>query len=623
MVWDPSPHLLRDTSPVEKKKEPGGIGMNTNYFTQQLETMMSENCVDPSHYGLNIVYREFDQKISELDQKSWAIFGGGGNFGKFYEEFIRNKQRKNLNCILDNDPNILGTQREGLTIFSPASLLQQNIEAVCIIVSGYSEEITTQLKTIKPDLHIFHLIDEFDHCAYLDSYPIIYFRHFYLSIHLDRIKHREETDPVKKKFLLETIISSYLTIRDFETAFIFLETHKKEYNDPKYIALTQKLEHLLEELQTELSKRTQPDICLLFLDCLTARASYQSPHMPFFNKLKDNGVYYENCHSAGVFTVESTHTIFHETYGPENESNHHAKPASASRLIQHLKQEGYESNSYYSLVPGSQLRTDLNQNLYKDPASYAQSVYNTATPFLFWEMITHLSIQKGKQFNIVHTLQETHPPYASAYHDLDLPVISLDGVEHQEEQESLFIKQYNEALQYADRQLAFYLSMMPKQSMQVISGDHGVFKKYKKTEDDVPYMFLWYSHFHHVPLVISGCATKPQKISPVFSLIHLTDLLVSLVQTKEIPSIEKGFARLDFVGYVNKTFQKNATKLGLADHVNGFNCVFDETHKLVRCGNGAWHYYDLRDEAVEITDKTTQQEIYDKLYPFLEATDVV
>lgn len=571
--------------------------MEKNEFIQKLEDILEEHCVPSSLFSINQIYANYEKIMAECDQKPWALFGGGGTFTHFAQDFLQEKPYKNLCCILDNDSGIEGTRLNDIPVYKPEALTQLGIESVCLIVPGHIKEITEQLKGISSEITIHNMSD----------FPSYYMKNMYASIHMDRVKYYEATDPQVKKQQLEIIIASYLDIGDFSNGFDYLEKHIKEYEDPSYVILKEKLQRLLGELKRKLAERTEIDSTLIILDNLLKNDAYQQ--MPFLNQWKEQGTCYEKAYSPGVYTIEATHAIFQQQYGPENLKNNFTKTAKDTKLYEHFMKEGYENNVYHTIGVTGQMVSDVNQIIYNDTSVYKNCVFQRSTPLLFWEMITNLGSSPEKQFNLVHTIQESHLPYLGGKHSVDLPILEVYGMTNKEEQETLFQIRCKEALLYLDQQLSFYLPLLPEISTKVITADHGRFKKLNPNKEDTPKLFFWHRSHYHVPLIVVGKTVESKKIEDVFSLFHLPDMLISLEKEKTLFQQESSYARVDFRGWVSESRRKNDIKNGLSGHIDGFICFLDDTYKLVLDGHGVFHYFAMDKEEEELFDPSLQKEI--------------
>ncbi len=587
----------------------------------QLAALIEKHCVPYEYIGdlAEVVERRAVKVISEEIRENRFILWGAGESTKIITHSAK-IDKSRISYIVDNNPILWGTEIAGIPVRSPEVLADE--DSLSILISTLaplnSQSIQRQILSSHPSASIYLVF----------TAGAVFPRSVEMEIFKTKYMHDHANDADEKRNYLELLISQYLHIKDFISAQRYISLHISLYHDTQnYIQLRDGLASLLHDLKSTLQKNNENHVFMMLYDTLGER--HIGEHTPYLSKLKHTGIHYTKAYSPGVFTKESLKCIFlKQTYKQieENDNKRTGITQLKSPLIEKLREHGFTPKLYSSPYVASFFSTTLTSDTNFSDIACAKTTSET-----FWQAVTQLCEEQGKQMKMLYFIRETHYPCIGASHsthtrrfkfaDYDDVTDSFFHAEFDsaEDGQDVFNMRRCEALTYADTQTEFYLSMLPKNTTTILFADHSRNLEGMFFNSNPARNLFHHSTSFHVPLIINANGIKPQQIDDIFSTAHLDDLIVSLIENGCPPVLANKVAEVGFPGFYNQKKLRDAKKAGFIETTGRFYAAIDSKYKLVNTGDeNNLKYYAMDDEENEIHDKDLQQLIHNRLCQYIE-----
>lgn len=276
-------------------------------------------------------------------------------------------------------------------------------------------------------------------------------------------KNYEKSNGKEKQSALRRLIKEYLLIKDFSSAFKYMDEYiEKEYDEAEtYQNLKHELEQLLEKIQCQVNSRKGIDIIINWIDALP----YMHLHeFPFLQDKAEKAVNFEHMYTVNPWTTETMKTLMYGKYSIKDKlflkDDFNTEDAV---LLKMLESKGYVfsylgMNKYAKLFDDKSIVVpELNFN--KDNSSISRQ----------WDALCLLCKVEQPLCLLIHTLSETHEPYICGEIE---PYQKFKCTEADWNKNECQI-QARISGNYIDKQFAFYDKLLGRQNIKIYMSDHG------------------------------------------------------------------------------------------------------------------------------------------------------
>jgi hypothetical protein len=308
--------------------------------------------------------------------------------------------------------------------------------------------------------------------------------------------------------LLQKLIKEYLLIKDFENAFYYIEVYiKNQYSEhERYEELWKELNLLLQEIKVCIKERNKKDIIINWVDALSY---YDVPLFPFLSQKQDEGVWFENAYTVMPWTTETTKTILFGEYPIEGKLFlREFLSMDNVKLLQILSENGY-GFGYCGMPKFAKL---FDESVITPVGMYENKFSSSIKKQ--WDALGILCRSEMPMCILIHTLRETHQPYICGETDTFMWFASTEADWSHEECR----KQAEVSGKYINNQLAFYEKFYGEKAVEIYMSDHGRVGNSPMNEKKI-----------HVMLSVSGNGIPHDKITPLFSLVKVPDLIKKII----------------------------------------------------------------------------------------------
>ncbi len=377
--------------------------------------------------------------------------------------------------------------------------------------------------------------------------------------------------------LIFDLISKYLDIRDFVSAFLLIDEYiDRKYNNWETLkSLKMELKCLLSEIKDTLSKKGTKDILWLWQDALLFD---RIKDMPNLKRIADSGVLFRNVYTPGPVTrsVYARCLDQQEEYQRyEDISKHKRKYALENYLLKNgivpirITKSGQES------IPMEK----LNYNTFS-----LANVFYTSVTDMYWATLNVLINAKETLFLLVHTGTETHDPFASPWLARKNEKINDEYIKWSigeiDDIEDSFIERMKVNYKYIDCQIRYFYDLLPDKSIKLLMSDHG----FSMRRD----VFSFSMDYLHAGMIVSGEGIEGRTEERLFTFENFINLIRSLidpggVEDWEIFSDYIYLYQIDIYNsqYIDILIKNNTELTGLS--FSGIMSVYD---RYIRLGNG-------------------------------------
>lgn len=554
------------------------------------------------------------------DSDPWAIFGSG----LFADQMCSQAELtsyENLYGILDNATEKIGTSFYGVPIKNPETVLEDGVKTVLNCTLLYSEEIKAQLHALDPAIEVIDLIQgeytyngiplgcenklDFDHILEEEEQSGVsgYFAPSCPQLYVLHNLYETSEVPEEKQFLLQGLIDCYVWMKDFISAFHWIDIYVATYGAGQYDLLKKDLELLLSDLKTALKARETKDILTVLLDNLPSGKFYDKDLFPYLNTLAEEGTCYKKAYSPGVYTSESMSAIWRNMPVTKLlEKGSREEIPFQSQLEKQKYTSG--SSSFFKPLKITLPKESETRYFYQEGTLFQHFFMGLTLTQQYWSGMTFMASQTEKTFFFIHELVETHRPFLCGRFQ-NWQELNLYGTKNLETspkiRQELLMKRLPELYSYVDEQSAFYLSMLGEQAVKVIFADHGKhIESVISCHDPIRSEWCFSDHFH-VPLVLHGSGIEEKEITDVFSTQYLSLILAQLIgEDVEIP--KQTYAQIGMLAIREPALRNVRLKYGFTYESDGFRVFLDEEYKMVRNSRGECRYFAMAHETEEIHD---------------------
>lgn len=456
-------------------------------------------------YGFigNRNFGEVEQWLNKLlgntDDRIIGLYGAGIEaipILKVIENYLKNiqidycfdKKKKNFDykSIIKNQD-----------VYLPELITEKGITHLFIASKSYGKEMRKQLEAIGYQGVVIDMYDEFaDYIAdHFVDYKVVF-------------EDKEAFMKDENQVTLKRLIKDYLVLKDFNSAFYYMDMYVKcAYADENSLfSLKMELNELLNRIKKKVNCREYTDIIINWVDALSF---YDIEKIPFLNKIRDESVEFENAYTVIPWTTETTKTIMFGEYPIEGKLyNKNVIATNEAPFLKHLKEKGYQF--VYCGIPKMSRFYDKEVIC---PIGLYDSKWASSIP-LQWNAIAQLCKLDKPICVIIHNLRETHEPFVSGRGE----TCNWYGSTSKDWAKETMRKQSYIADNYISEQLEFYYKYYGKKSVKIYMSDHGRVDNSPLIDSKI-----------HTMLFINGKELKAEKVQQLFSLVDFHKLTKQLL----------------------------------------------------------------------------------------------
>ncbi|MBD5449612.1 MAG: LTA synthase family protein [Lachnospiraceae bacterium] len=340
----------------------------------------------------------------------------------------------------------------------------------------------------------------------------------------------------EKESVLRRLIREYLLIRDFNSAFRYIDEYiMNEFDSTQiYENLKKGIEQLLSRIRNCINSRRNNDIIINWIDAL--------PYMhlqdfPFLQSKAEHAVNFEHAYTVNPWTTETLKTMLYGEYSIENKLFLKDNCfTDETNLLKNLVSRGYKfsylgMNKYVKLFDEQTILIP-ELNFRKDNSSIPRQ----------WEALKLLCKEENPLCLLIHTLWETHEPYICGEID---PYLKFACTEEDWGQEACKI-QAEVSGRYIDNQLEFYDGFLGRSAIKIYMSDHGRITNSIMRESRV-----------HIIFIVDYAEIKNEKIEGIFSLIDFNKVIeCCLDKEKDFHQLEREYALVEALDFYNPAMIK-------------------------------------------------------------------
>lgn len=419
-----------------------------------------------------------------------------------------------------------------------------------------------------------------------DNYDALYTR--------QKLYEQSKDKSIKEWYLLK-IIDNCLAIRDFNTAFYYMDIYieKKYFSYEKILHREELIQKLLDQIRTLLSTRKQRDLLFFWIDGMSSK---EREDLKLYSKEADDGILFQNAYTHIPVTRETMYTMMSGLPYFENHV-YEWKNVKEGKNYKWLIQKGYDVKE----IGGGYISDDTVIAPSRNPHSYYHP-----TPLVLWKALLGLLSEdndKPKCY-FIHCDCESHNPYwAGNMKQMVIgardPFIPLKD----------YMPYVENAEIYQQEQIRWYTNFFPLNACKIYMSDHG---------KEFPF---WKEEKIKTFIIINDLQIKNRKVNAPFSYLDFDKLLKFLVDPENYP-IEKVYSEC-ILFQNDDPYQKMANEVLLHNDENntlyyrqwmGFRGAIKNGKKIVVFRNGKKVILDLSDNVIdEATIKNDEIEELEKL----------
>lgn len=411
------------------------------------------------------IYRIIRNVLKDVNKKfpCVAIRCAGCHTAKLISEF---KDILKVDYLIDKEPTkvIPRILELGIPIHEK---VRNNLDAIIVGTFDYRKEIKQELREneCKNVIDIYDILEQngfFLQCEFYNYYSEPYQLLIELkqqSIHCD--------DSNDKEKLIKRLIKEFLGIRDFVSAFKWMEEYRKHnFSDVETIEkLEEELKEFLSEVKRVVMTKEKQDIVWFWQDGLP---QYSVDGMPFLSSMKRDGVYFKNSFAHSPVTRSVYGNILDKTMeidrhkGLVRTENH--------RFVKYLQGKGYKVLKIRPIEKGN-----INLNFYDYNKSDELIIADVALTEIYWSALRTIILENETSLVLLlHTGLETHLPVMAP--TLDKYV--FHQAEYYEERFEIagreqYLKNLKNTTKYVDDELKFMASILGENITKIYMSDHG------------------------------------------------------------------------------------------------------------------------------------------------------
>lgn len=470
-------------------------------------------------------------------------------------------------CLTDSCKELQGKDFMGFPIIPPEELPDWDVDVVIISSRSSAESIKESLHAVLPDCESIDLYQELRDQGIDIPYNFYEERNFYTELYDVRTAY--ETAPEQEKpAQLWKLIASYLHIRDFYYAFLFIgEYIQKEYEGQEQLAKFQEeMQQLLEEVAAANEKRSE-DVIVHFFDALRAVDVFgENGRFHILQDFLEQSVAFTQMYSTAPTTYESFYSIFTGKlpYTENVYENRFIFQPEESPLVQ----EAWRRGCQFNLFSSAEWRI-IHEH---ERVNYIDQIHMADK---LWKMACLTAESKTPCFNFLYYPWELHFPLLCGFHHKKPVAMGFKDVGIVDMSD--FIGgQHADCLDYVDRQMDFFGKILPDKGYSILFSDHS--QIVHDPEKCLPF-FCYYKEpdrATHCVLAIRGPGIQPRQESSLLSMADFNRIALQFLWDSGQGLPVNQVIQYQYYSVHNKRFRDLAIQKGLTDYMDGIRCYLSE-----------------------------------------------
>ena len=483
-------------------------------FTEQIEKMLSNPEIYKYSENIYNYYKTIEIMNKFFSDSEDVVIWGGGESTKKLLPYLYNENLLKISCIVDSNKNIQGNRICNICVRRPDEISVKKTTQILISSFNGRKSIADELKQRMPhviSVDLYEIVpSKSKKPFYIDSVAS------YFSIS-DAIMKLTIAKGSEKIVAVKRLIGEYYSARDFENAFIKTDELLKLSRDDAlfYINLKNKILKLLGELKHKISGKNH--IVINWIDALRPD---QIKEGTFLSRLFSEGIVFENAYTVVPYTSPTMKTIFTgKLYIEDKLYKMNNDQYDNTILYKTICENGYEF-SYIGrkINEGIFYNRDVELLLARHVAPYNGLVMSE----LEWILLLEMEY-KDNVFFIVHTIEETHAPFANAcnvFHKYSEAENDRTFYKGEASERKKLLDQIDKSIVYVNEQLEFYYNIYSDVRYIVFMSDHG------KYMGEKPFSLY---EMYHVFFTVLGRNIDNKRIKGLFSYINFPSLIKCLM----------------------------------------------------------------------------------------------
>ena len=410
--------------------------------------------------------------------------------------------------------------------------------------------------------------------------------------------YENDSDFNVKKSCLKKMICIAALFHDFVTLEHYIARYKEhDFEGLKcYEDFLSESKDILDELKHSIQIRNKKDVFMFWLD----QVEYDDVGLlSYVTSLESKSVVLDNIYTMTPFTGATLKLLFSKKRLIEDKAYSSDKISRNSPIIKGLEERNYEF-LYYGKVKYTK---------YFDRSNVGKMFVGTYAPLseIVWNCIIHdLECTEKSVFNVIHSVTHTHNPYSS----FDLKTAEYINFEGWAEYDETFFtkveEQKEDSYNYTDKQMEFWLQLLPEETYKIIMSDHG---------------HSSFGKFHPFMMIMQK-DLRPRHYNELLSYYDFDDVIFDLMEYGEIRKelLENEYVQIQDTNYRYKNYILNLME---QDNFNpselfGYQGVVTKNEIFQKTFDGRRLYYKkdnskirVSEERFEYLDKLIGKEIPD------------
>ncbi len=526
--------------------------MNIN---TELEKLMEE-------HGINVIdFKHEDKKIklaekylNELfqsfgDDKSVCIYGAGIHTVHLLKSLTKDNKNKIKYIFGKRKVEELSDDIMYMdSIMNDISSIDCNI----IVISSYSAagEIEEELKLKDVKQKVINIYKWFGLRNLKFSYA--YYYRTPCSV-FDIIKEKEaffiEKNPQKKDYLCRKIICMYFNIRDIIHGKEWCEKYKAQGGKyaSQYQRFIEDLDKLLAKIRNKIKSRRERDIVINWVDALRYDEIEKTSYL---KKISKESMFFENAYTVNPATSVAMEILMNGCMNMCDFENGLKKDFSYEKTIflQKLKEMGYE----FKYIGLSRTESSFSVTMRTDISKFHERKIEAPMTEIQWEALNCLQDADAPMCCLIHQVCETHDPNLCTEVNKEscccwdeLMSVSENQLKINRKLASIDNKQVSISRDYMDRQLEWYADFYQENMTKIYMSDHGKLCDYRFKRE-------WL----HIMLMVQDNRYKNRRISELFSLNKMKDLLEDILNGNSFENLAQDYCNIMFVPMYSVRYAK-------------------------------------------------------------------
>ena len=573
-------------------------------FELELKEIMHRHCIDINHPW----FYEFVQ-AEKLIKYFWATHADIENVILLFEtqgdyEHFRLYIPENVECKK--------VQYSNETFFlyqnSTDAIKEGNADMVILITYQDHCRIKAELANcgieifdlyeyfIENELNIFHEFYKVTNETYFDAVGNAtdnsYFENFYGILFYDKRGYKLAKSDKLKAYYLQKVIFDYYYMGNFADGKEYIEKYRELYpkQSENYLKFLEEVEILLDKMCQKIKKKKQKDIVMYWIDAF----SYgEDRKLPYLSSLDKECMVCKNAFAVVDTTRCEASALFRQEMPLEAKYFREGAVIGESVVFDDLESCGWEFK-YYGI--GRMFSNEKSKTIEKHSLVTASTVHH-------WKMLCDMVKDTKPVFRLVH-LMGGHTSYLSAdlNGDVYVPIGEKPGTGVMNE----VYEQRKFALQYEDRQMAFYDKMLDTRATIYFS-DHGC----------PSYALNNLAVLHHIVFKVKSELVEKGIQEKIFTPIYFEKLVKYLLMPEKYPLADMfqdyglictlpRYSKNDVKGaYISQKYLDKITHLGYRGIVHD-GCAY------FLCNCGIELCYEIRDDKAYLMGYNKSKEIRER-----------